>query len=73
MSLKEWLVQHLPPWLNPFNRWGEKGRPEMPEMHEAVNRQQAASLRLDRALRRREQEEAAERQRYTDWRSHEHG
>lgn len=48
MSLKEWLVDHLPPWLSPLNPWGDRARPEMPDKHALVNKQQALSLRLDR-------------------------
>jgi hypothetical protein len=48
MSVKEWIVAHLPPWLIPLNPWGAKGRPEMPEKHALVNRQTELNLRLDR-------------------------
>jgi len=53
MSLRRWLVTHLPPWLLPLNPWGPRGRPEMHEMHETLNRQQALSLQIDREQRTR--------------------
>jgi hypothetical protein len=48
MTLKEWLMAHVPAWLNPINPWGEKGRPHDPDLHALGNKQQEISLRLDR-------------------------
>lgn len=61
MIIKEWLVAHLPPWLNPFGLYGERGRPEMPDKHAVVNKQQELSLRLDRLEQRARSEAAARR------------
>jgi hypothetical protein len=72
VSLKEWLMLHLPNWLLPFSPWGEKGRPDMPEKHALVNRQQALRLRIDR-LDQRAAREAAEHQHYLDWEQHSGG
>lgn len=63
MSLKEWAVKHLPPWLVPFSLWGKRARPDMPDKHALVNRQQALSIRIDRLAR----QDAEERRRYQAW------
>jgi len=61
MSLPEWLGHHLPAWLSPVSPWGRRDRAEMPEMHQTINRQQAASLRIDRHTQRVEAQAALER------------
>lgn len=66
MSLKGWLMHHLPQWLNPVSPWGEKGRPHDPRLHAVGNKQQEISLRLDR-LNQRAQRETEEQRRYQDW------
>lgn len=53
MSLKEWIVAHLPAWLSPISPWGAQGRPEMPEKHALVNKQQELNLRIDQLDRLR--------------------
>lgn len=53
MSLREWIVAHLPAWLSPVAPWGAKGRPEMPEKHAVVNKQHELNLRIDRLERHR--------------------
>lgn len=55
MSLRRWLVTRLPSWLLPINPWEGRGRPEMPEKHAIVNKQQELSLRIDRVDRLRAQ------------------
>jgi hypothetical protein len=60
MSLKGWLMRHLPRWLNPVSPWGEKGRPHDPRLHSLTNKQQEISLRLDR-LNQRARRETEER------------
>jgi hypothetical protein len=59
MSLKEWLMAHVPAWLNPINPWGAKGRPHDPDLHALGNKQQELSLRLDRLAQRARQEAEA--------------
>jgi hypothetical protein len=62
MTLKEWLMAHIPAWLNPINPWGEKGRPHDPELHALGNKQQEISLRLGRLAQRARQEAEARRE-----------
>jgi hypothetical protein len=46
--VKEWWMRHVPPWAWPFNPWGAKGRPDLPERHQAVNELTELQLRVDR-------------------------
>lgn len=55
MSLREWIVTHVPLWLSPLNPWGDKGRPALPEQHAVINKQQELSLRIGRLDRLRAQ------------------
>lgn len=63
MSLRDWIVQHTPMWLTPITPWDDKGRPEMPERHAVINRQQAASLRIDRLFAEARRQQWREEQR----------
>lgn len=50
--LREWWMERFPVWTWPFDPWGNKGRPDMPERHEVVNELTALRLRIDRLQQR---------------------
>ena len=50
-GLRTWMVKHVPRWLWPISPYGDKGRQDMPERHDAANDLTALSMRVDRLTR----------------------